>query len=269
MSNREDYLKNEANYQDSKFTKTPREYLRKVYNDKSAECRYSHRNQMLGSVAQKRVLDLGCGDGFASMEALRKGAYVTAVDISPKSIDCLIAAARKERLECNLTAVVMDAHKLSFSDNCFDVVFGNGILHHLIDLHSALEEIKRVLKPSGYAVFMEPLGMNPILVLFRKMTPKCRTVDEQPFRMQELSMVKNTFPETEFCFFDCTTLFAKVFSLMKLGKLASTMEKYLVLLDDILLRRKSVFPFTFFQKMSWMVVLKMKKELELASTEKH
>lgn len=42
----------------------------------------------------------------------------------------------------------MDAHKLDFPENTFDVVYGAGILRHL-DYARALLEILRVLRPGG------------------------------------------------------------------------------------------------------------------------
>ena len=45
----------------------------------------------------------------------------------------------------------MDANKLQFPDNSFDVVFGSSILHHL-DINQTLDEITRVLKPNGKLV---------------------------------------------------------------------------------------------------------------------
>ena len=80
----------------------------------------------------------------------------------------------------NFNFRVMDAHKLEFEENKFDLVIGNGILHHL-DKLEAINSIYRVLKPGGRLVFKEPLADNPFLKIFRYFTPKARTVDEEPF----------------------------------------------------------------------------------------
>ena len=91
---------------------------------------------------------------------------------------------------------VMDAHKLDFADESFDVVFGKAILHHL-DYAVALDEIKRVLKPGGSMVFMEPLDMNPVGWMVRALTPDMRTPDEVPMRMRHLKLFKDRF-DTKF-----------------------------------------------------------------------
>ena len=106
MENYNDYLQNEANYQDSKIHNNPRAHLNKLYNDKATKHRIICFNNAIGNLKGKRVLDLGCGDGFASIDALRAGAFVTAIDISPASIECLINKAKKEGLHHHLDAVL-------------------------------------------------------------------------------------------------------------------------------------------------------------------
>lgn len=193
------------------------------------------------------------------MKALREGAYVTAIDISPKSIEYLMDNAEKEGLDTRLTALVMDAHHLTLDNDTFDIVFGDGILHHLPLLESAIREIHRVLKPSGYAVFLEPLGMNPFLNLFRKSTPELRTADEQPFRSKELNIIKGIFPETQFTFYDCATLLAKIPLLLGFTKISERMQTKLISLDDALIRSSHNSKVSFMQKMSWIVLIKMVK----------
>jgi hypothetical protein len=48
------------------------------------------------------------------------------------------------------------------------------------DLSLACSEIARVLRPGGPAIFVEPLGHNPLINAYRKRTPALRTVDEHP-----------------------------------------------------------------------------------------
>lgn len=90
---------------------------------------------------------------------------------------------------------VMDAHQLDFADNSFDVVFGKAILHHL-DYEIALKEIRRVLKPEGVMLFMEPLDFNPLMKLVRYMTPKLRTPDEEPITGKHWRLFERYFDVT-------------------------------------------------------------------------
>ncbi len=259
MNNYDDYLQHEADYQDLKIRDNPRAHLGKMYSDEASKHRAKCRDEAIGDLFEKKVLDLGCGDGFASMDALRAGAYVTAIDISPESIKHLISIAKKENLDHHLDARVMDAHQLEFEDNTFDIIFGNGILHHLPYLDRAIEELKRVLKETGHAVFLEPLGMNPFINLFRKMTPNCRTKDEKPFTKQELSLIREIFPNAKFSYFEYTTLFTKILLSLKLSALAGKLQKTLIKADEKILKVKNPSKITFAQKMSWMLLIKMEK----------
>jgi SAM-dependent methyltransferase len=99
----------------------------------------------------------------------------------------------------------MDAENLQFPDASFDLVCGSGILHHL-KLDQAYAEISRVLTPSGAAIFLEPLGHNPFINLYRRMTPELRSVDEHPLLLSDLELARNYFESIDTRFFHLATL---------------------------------------------------------------
>ena len=135
------------------------------------------------------VLDYGCGKGLDSLKLLKSGAKVFGIDITEEYIEQSKNLALKNNFnERQFNFQVMDAHNLKFPDNTFDLIIGNGILHHL-DFNVALNSIHRALKPGGRAVFREPLANNPLLRLFRWLTPKARTIDEKPFTNKDLNML--------------------------------------------------------------------------------
>lgn len=139
------------------------------------------------NVSGLRILDFGCGRGELSRDVLERGAgFVAGIDISSNYIqEALASAAAKGYGRERYDFLVMDAHKLTFENDSFDIVAGHGILHHL-DLPVCLEEIRRVLRPGGVALFIEPLSANPFLKLFRMLTPRARTVDEKPLTSRDL-----------------------------------------------------------------------------------
>lgn len=140
----------------------------------------------LGDVEGLSVLDFGCGRGEMSLRLLHSGARVVGIDISKTYVDIARSEATAAGHDPGLFEfLVMDAHILEFEDNCFDLVIGRGILHHL-DYETALAEVRRVLRPGGRAVFLEPLGSNPLLRVFRALTPKARTKDERPFYRRDI-----------------------------------------------------------------------------------
>jgi SAM-dependent methyltransferase len=57
----------------------------------------------------------------------------------------------------------------------------------------ALNEIRRILRPGGRAVFMEPLWHNPILRVGRALTPTARTADEHPLTTRDWDLCAEVF----------------------------------------------------------------------------
>jgi ubiquinone/menaquinone biosynthesis C-methylase UbiE len=100
-----------------------------------------------------KVLEIGSGGGGHSCVFKRYGADVTAVDITPQRV---ISTNTKLRLlkGGHGTAAQTDAENLPFPDNCFDIVYSNGVLHHSIDTEKCVDEVFRVLKPRGTTVIM-------------------------------------------------------------------------------------------------------------------
>lgn len=153
-------------------------------------------------VSGKVVLDYGCGNGQASLDYLKKGAHVYGIDISEPYIQhCILSAQKAGVGEDRFDFQVMDAHKLSFQDNMFDLVAGNGILHHLDPL-IAMSEIYRVLKPGGRVLLKEPLAGNPLLRAFRVLTPAARTEDEKPLdtgTIKQVTLAHDWESESFYC----------------------------------------------------------------------
>ncbi len=146
--------------------------------------------QYLNSVNGKIVLDYGCGCGRLSLNILRHGAHVFGIDISPVYINKAIQTiAQYGYPENRYSFRVMDAHTLEYDNSTFDIVFGEGILHHL-NIRIALNEIYRVLKTGGRVILLEPLADNPLLRLFRLLTPQARTDDERPLSKKDLNGIK-------------------------------------------------------------------------------
>jgi SAM-dependent methyltransferase len=81
---------------------------------------------------------------------------------------------------------------LCFADETFDLVFGHSILHHT-DLTITRGQLHRVLRTGGRAVFVEPLGHNPLINLFRRLTPTRRTPSETPLRFEDVSFLAGSF----------------------------------------------------------------------------
>lgn len=59
-------------------------------------------------------------------------------------------------IESPLAKVKMDIHEIPFEDNSIDIIFCNHVLEHVDDDMKALSEMKRVLKPGGWAILQVP-----------------------------------------------------------------------------------------------------------------
>ncbi|HRV99109.1 MAG TPA: class I SAM-dependent methyltransferase [Aminobacteriaceae bacterium] len=151
------------------------------------------------------VLEYGCGPGAAAFPLAERGARVTGIDIS----EVAIRQAGEEAADRGLDArfEVMDAENLEYPDQSFDLVCGRGIIHHL-DVAKSLAEVSRVLRPEGRAVFAEPLGHNPALWIFRRLTPSYRTADEHPLVRKDLVAMKRAFREARIHYFHLVSFFA-------------------------------------------------------------
>jgi SAM-dependent methyltransferase len=151
----------------------------------------------LGDVSGLPVLDYGCGHGMAAVVLARRGARVTAFDLS---LGYLAEAGRRARAnEVTVEFLQADAERLPFPDGCFARIWGNAVLHHL-EVRQAARELHRVLQPGGIAVFCEPWGENPLLAWARRRLPypgKERTPDEQPLCRHHLRLLREIFPSLE------------------------------------------------------------------------
>jgi SAM-dependent methyltransferase len=130
----------------------------------STPLRAARRNdwfvEMAEGIGARRVLELGCGSGAAAAHmAVRTGIDVVAVDISDKFLD----HARKTYSLPNLNFEKLDllADDLERFGR-FDLVFGNGILHHLVlRLDNVLRALHSLSNAGGGLAFIEPNFLNP------------------------------------------------------------------------------------------------------------
>ena len=126
--------------------------------------------EFLGDLSDKSVLEYGCGLGEISALLAKTGAQVTTFDLSPMSVAVTRHRAALNNVAERVEAVVAAGENLPYADESFDVIFGKAILHH-VDVNKGWYDIYRVLKTNGKAVFVEPMGMNPLLKFTRNHIP--------------------------------------------------------------------------------------------------
>ncbi len=110
------------------------------------------RDRLLESVRIRpgsSVLEIGCGTGHAACDIAKKyRCHVTAVDISPQMIAKAREVVKYRKQESAVTCVVGDITDLKFPENSFDVVLAQAVLM-FVDPKTALEQVKKVLRPGG------------------------------------------------------------------------------------------------------------------------
>ena len=194
------------------------------------------------------VLDYGCGVGPSIIKVSNyKPKKITGIDISEISIKK--AKDRTRDLGSMVELKVDNCEKTSFENNRFDLVYGHGILHHL-EFSKCLDEILRILKPGGSLLFVEPLGTNPIINLYRKLTPKSRSIDEHPFTGKDLELLKSKYKDVEIKYYGFLTL---VFFPFYFNPNKSIIFKIFKNIDQILFKIK------FFRYFAWSVLISAKK----------
>lgn len=108
----------------------------------------------------ERVVDLATGTGNAALLAAAAGALVTGVDTAPRLID--VAGRRAVAASVEASFVVADVQALPFDDGAFDVALSVAGLIFAADAGRAFDEMMRVLRPGGRALFSVWLPAGPI-----------------------------------------------------------------------------------------------------------
>ncbi len=102
-------------------------------------------------LAGRRVLDVGCGTGVDLARFARGGAHVIGVDIAPSAVSLARQNVRAQAVPAHL--VVADGELLPFPSGQFDYVFAHGVVQYTSNGRRLVDEVRRVLRPGGEAVF--------------------------------------------------------------------------------------------------------------------
>jgi malonyl-CoA O-methyltransferase len=115
--------------------------------------------RLLGEIAGRDVLDVGCGTGRHALRLRAAGANVTALDFSEGMLD-------KARAKPGADGIAFARHDLAaplpFADASFDRVQCSLVLEHIVDLDLLFGEMRRVCRPDGWLVVT---AMHPAMML--------------------------------------------------------------------------------------------------------
>jgi ubiquinone/menaquinone biosynthesis C-methylase UbiE len=116
----------------------------------------------------KQVLEVGCGDGRLSTFLAREAENLIAVDPDETRIEVARQAVK------GVDFHIGSGESLEFPEDSFDLVFFGFSLHHHQDGFAALSEARRVLKPGGDILIIEPTIMSEytqLVAIFEKEEP--------------------------------------------------------------------------------------------------
>ncbi|MFM7218292.1 MAG: class I SAM-dependent methyltransferase [Bacteroidota bacterium] len=119
--------------------------------EESGEFKETLRQIKIHHPTGNRLLDVGAGNGIASVAFAKNGFSVTALEPDPSET---VGAKAIQKLADELSSLQMVvvqgvAEKMPFDKEVFDIVYVRQAMHHAADLNRFLMECARVLKPGG------------------------------------------------------------------------------------------------------------------------
>ena len=100
------------------------------------------------------VADLGCGEGYLTMEAARWARHVVAIDRAKDVLERGRVIAKRRKLK-NITWKRGDLERLPIADESIDIALLSQALHHAERPERALSEAYRILRPGGRVLVLD------------------------------------------------------------------------------------------------------------------
>lgn len=158
----------------------------------------------LGSLKGKRLLDVGCGLGEASVYFALKGATVTSADLSSGMLDATLRLAHANGVDVKTHLAEAEDMQLK-SHEKFDVIYAGNLLHH-VNIEETVNRLMPHLDKNGVFISWDPLAYNPIINVYRVLASDVRTPDEHPLKLADIKIFKKYFNTVETKYFWFTTL---------------------------------------------------------------
>jgi len=112
------------------------------------------------------ILDIGCGGGILAEELSKKGANVTGIDASEKTIEIAKQHSQENNLKINYECSTLENH-LKKSKKKYDSIICFELIEHVPDQLKLINDISKVSK-KGSKLFLSTINRNIISFLFAK-----------------------------------------------------------------------------------------------------
>jgi 2-polyprenyl-3-methyl-5-hydroxy-6-metoxy-1,4-benzoquinol methylase len=133
-------------------------YQKEISGDKMVDVNYGpfasseKKLKLLGNINGKKILELGCGGGQASISLAKRGGLCTGIDISSNQIKAANKNAEKEKVNVNFLQIPFSTiHKLK--PEKFDIVLSIMSLQYCINLKKLIKDVKDLMVDNGIFVF--------------------------------------------------------------------------------------------------------------------
>ncbi len=140
--------------------------------DKSGEFKPLHEINPLrldyinkrSALAEKRILDVGCGGGILSEGLAQRGADVTGIDLAEANLVTARQHAEENKLNINYQNIAVESLAAE-QPGSFDIVTCLEMLEHVPDPASVVQACATLVKPGGH-IFFSTINRNPKSYLF-------------------------------------------------------------------------------------------------------
>ena len=99
-------------------------------------------------VRGKQVLEYGCGNGSDTLSFLKRGAKVWFADIVPLNVETTSRRVREAGFEVH-PLLLEESDDIRVEDGSFDIIYANGVLHHIENVTPVVAELARVIRLEG------------------------------------------------------------------------------------------------------------------------
>ena len=215
-----------------------------------------YTNDWIQSNAKGKVfLDYACGNGQYTLQAAAAGASLAiGLDLSPVSIENGRREAARLGLSDTTLFIQGDCENTGLPADSIDAVLCAGMLHHL-DLSYAFPELRRIMRPGARLLAAEPTKYNPVIHLYRYLTPHLRTEWEKThiLNLSDLRFARRFFAMENVRFWHLCSLLATPFRSTPLFKGALIVGEAI---DAVLLRIPGV------RLLAWKVTFELVKRAD-------
>jgi ubiquinone/menaquinone biosynthesis C-methylase UbiE len=207
----------------------------------------------LGDVRGRKVLDLACGLGESTLRLAERGAQVMAVDFSAQGIAKTRARVDAAGVGERVTTLQASVEDLPLEPESYDLVFAQNFLMH-VSAAKVGQEVWRVLKPGGKAVFIEPLSHHPVVKIYRRFFSGYKGTRPRWTTHHDLAELARPFHRAHTRTFYLAAALASVGFVQKRRFLLKTSFRVLNTIDSALLK---VAPAT--ERYAWIAVTELVK----------